>query len=146
MSTPPQLRHHVKPPQPFDHEDKTTKWKLWKSMFKNYMTASNYSALPCADKRAILLANLHPKVFESFEDLPENDTYEKAIAALEKYFGERYSKIFAVHNFRKLRQEAGQDIQQFVSILKSSSKECNVGAAADSEIKQQLISAFVIPR
>ena len=93
MSTPPQLRHHVKPPQPFDHEDKTTKWKLWKSMFKNYMTDSNYSALPCLDKRAILLANRHPKVYEIFEDLPENGTYEKALASLEKYFGERYSKI-----------------------------------------------------
>ena len=73
--------------------------------------------LRCADKRAILLANLHPKVYEIYEDLPENDTYEKALAALEKCFGERHSKKFSVHNFRKLRQEAGQDIQQFVSVL-----------------------------
>ena len=55
-------------------------------------------------------------------------------------------KTFSVHNFRKLRQEAGQDIQQFVSVLKSSSKECNFGAAANDEIKQQLISGVRDPK
>ena len=112
---------------------------------KLYDSFQLFSATLCG-QATILLANLHPKVYEIFEGLPEIDTYEKALAALEKYFGERYSKTFSVHIFRKLRQDAGQDIQQFVSILKSTSKECNFGAAEESEIKQQLISGVRDPK
>ena len=134
------LRHHVKPPPPFDNEDKTIRFKLWKSIFTNYMTASNYATLDDGEKRAVLLANLHPRVYEIFETLPENETYEKALIALDKYFGDRYSKTFSVHNFRKLRQEPGQSIQQFVSNLKSMANECSFGATLNEEVKQQLIS------
>ena len=136
-----QLRHHVKPPPQFNHEDKAIKWKLWQELFGNFLVASNYAALEDAEKRAILLANLHPKTYEIFATLQNKGTsYQEAVTALNGYFGEKHSRVFAVYNFRKLKQEQGQSIQEFVSMLHAKAGECEYGGQYDAEIKQQLIS------
>ena len=99
------------------------------------MTTSNYKALAEDEKRAILLANSYPRVFE--EDsatLHEIEIYAKALNALDKNFGERFSKTFAVHNFRKLKQDPGQSIQQFVAMLKPAANESNFVTTVDNEI------------
>ena len=80
----PQLRHHVKPPPQFNHEDKSIKFKLWKELFNNYLIASNYAALGDGEKRAILLANLHPRTYEIFSTLRGSGTdLAGAVKALE---------------------------------------------------------------
>lgn len=141
MPDQPQLRHHVKSPPQFNHEDKVIKWKLWKELFSNFLVASNYAALGDGEKRAILLANLHPKTYEIFSTLQNKGTsYDEAVKALDGYFGEKHSRVFAVYNFRKLKQENGQDIQTFMSVLHTSASECEYAANYDNEIKQQLIS------
>jgi hypothetical protein len=143
MTERPILRNHVKPPPSFNGADKTLKWKLWKSLFENYMIASNYVALTDAEKRAVLLANLHPSTYEIFMNLPNTgDQYTNAVDALDRYFGEKYSKVYAIYNFRKITQESGQDIQTFVSTLHAASKECGFGARLENEVKQQLISGI----
>ena len=140
------LRHHIKPPAQFNPDDKTVKWKLWRQMFENYMVASNYATLEDAEKRAVLLANITPKCYEIFMTLNSGTTYAAAIKALETYYGERFSKTYAVYNFRKLRQETGQDVPTFASTLNSAAQQCDFGGQVDAEVKQQLISGIHEPR
>ena len=140
------FRHHIKPAAQFNPDDKTVKWKLWRQMFENYMVASNYATLEDAEKRAVLLANITPKCYEIFMTLNSGTTYAAAIKALETYYGERFSKTYAVYNFRKLRQETGQDVSTFASTLISAAQQCDFGGQVDAEVKQQLISGIREPR
>ena len=110
------------------------------------MVASNYATLEDAEKRAVLLANITPKCYEIFTTLNSGTTYAEAIKALETYYGERFLKTYAVYNFRKLRQETGQDVSTFTSTLISAAQQCDFGGQVDAEIKQQLISGIREPR
>ena len=152
MSTPASpvvLRHHIKPPANYNPDDKAVRWKLWRSLFENYMTASNYGRLPHEEKKAVLLSHLHPRAFEIFSTLAlatGADSYVVAVDALETYFGEKHSKTFSIYNFRRLKQEPGQDLQNFMTSLRSAAVECQFGGQLDTELKQQLISGVSDPR
>ena len=110
------------------------------------MVASNNVTLEGAEKRAVLLANNTPICYEIFTTLNSGTTYAEAIKALETYYGERFSKTYAVYNFRKLRQETRQDVSTFESTLISAAQQCDFGGQVDGEVKQQLISGIREPR
>ena len=52
-----------------------------------------YVNLADVDKRAILPSNLHPRVIEILETLPDNATNDKAVTALDKHFISNASQL-----------------------------------------------------
>ena len=115
-------------------------------MFENYIVDSNYATIEDAEKRAVLLANITPKGYDIFTTQNSGTTYAEAIKALETDCSERFSKTYAVYNFRKLRQETGQDVSTFAGTLISAAQQCDFGGQVDAEVKQQLISGIREPR
>ena len=95
-----------------------------------------------ARKRALLLHYVGVEVFDIFDTLPKAETgeakdFEKATAALTKYFSPTKNVEFEVHKFRQASQKPGKTIDSYHTWLRQMAATCKFHD--DREIKSQII-------
>ena len=116
-------------------------------MFQNYMLASNGASLPDARRKAVLLHSLGPEAQNIFYTLtPRDDTYEAAIEALTARFKTAVNVSAERYRFRSRAHAPGETIDQYVSVLRELSCDCNFGAGLEDALRDQLIEKTVEPK
>ena len=128
-------------------------WRAWVEEFEpfvefkglfNYKDDSvnniNHSDMR-RQRRAALLFYGGPRVRQIFKDLPNkgnDDNYDAAITALNRYFTVTPNRIFQRHMFRKAIQNQNETVAQYVSRLRTMTIGCEY-ADVDSEITDQVV-------
>ena len=125
-----------------------TRWKRWLNAFELYADGKGLIIQEDKDdnkqrRRALLLHFAGPDVQDIFSTLPDTGTvkdYEKAVTALNNYFVPKVNTAYARHTFRQLTQKPGETIQQFVTRLRSASKDCGYGTDTDNHIRDEILT------
>ena len=137
------------------HSDPHTagmRWERWTARFERLLEAINVveKASDSADQKtatdkrrlALLLHYAGSEVEDVFETLPGNvgdkDTYSKAKPLFKAYFQPKKNVELEVFNFRRCRQEPGENMDAFATRLRQLATRCNFNDS-DLEIKLQII-------
>ena len=94
-------------------------------------------------RRALLLHFADTEVQDIFSTLSDTVTakdYEKAVTALNNYFVPKVNTAYARHTSRQHTQKPGETIQQFVTRLRSTSKDCGYGTDTDNHIRDEILT------
>ena len=121
-------------------------WKKWLSRFERLMVALDINS--AKRKRALLLHYAGPKVDEIFDTLQEtgeDEDYDRAVAALNKYFEPKSNSMYEVYIFRQGKQEPGETLDRFVTRLRQLATNCKF-TDVDREITAQVIAHCHSPR
>lgn len=105
-------------------------WKLWYTQFKLFMRASNLESQPDQRKVALLLHHLGGNsldIFNSFNEDVDVITYNELVIKLENYFTPKVNIAMERHNFFTCKQQNGQTIDEYVTVLKNQSLNCSFG-------------------
>nr|XP_039268356.1 uncharacterized protein K02A2.6-like [Styela clava] len=141
---------HLPPPQCFLQSpgEPQVPWKRWYNSFETYMKATGLDQenVSADKKRAILLHCLGIEGQRIFASLSDTDTYEQAVAALEKQFGKKDSVKMQRHLFWNRKQHDGESIIEYVAALREIVSECNFADMSDDMICGQIIEHTISPR
>ena len=101
---------------PFDpHSNRTTlatRWRKWRRRFENLMISLREN--DPAIKRALLLTYIGEDANDIFDTLPNTgDDYNTAVQCLTEYFAPTENKDIAIFDFRQIKQESGESIDEF---------------------------------
>lgn len=120
----------------------STRWSRWKRSFELYVAARGDT--PDAQKRALLLHCAGLEVQDIFDTLPDTtDTYNSAVAALDKYFKPQQNYTFERHLFRQISQQKDETTSQFVTRLRRQAANCNFGDTEEENIADQVVDKCV---
>lgn len=141
-------RSGLPPFPPFDpHSDRTTlstKWRKWQRRFENLMISLREND-PTV-KRALLLTYVGEQTNDIFDTLPNTGTdYDTAILRLTEHFSPTENKDMAIFDFRQVKQQSGESIDEFYRRLKEKACLCGFHDE-DNEIKTQVIHKTSDPR
>ncbi|XP_070546576.1 uncharacterized protein [Ptychodera flava] len=123
-------------------------WKKWLDSFKLFADAKGLildTDKPniARQRRAQLLHLAGPDVQDVFSTLDDTGTpteYSKAVDALNSHFVPVANSAYARRSFRSLTHEKGETVQQFVTRLRRAAKDCEFGADADNQIRDEVIA------
>ena len=112
----------------------STRWVKYKRKFTNLCIALNITN----DKKklAMFLNYVGETVNDIYESLltPEADeTYDDALKLLDTHFKPKSKRSYEIYNFRQLKQEADEKIQQFYVKLRYQAAKCEFGANLERE-------------
>ena len=128
-------------------------WRAWVEEFEPFVefkglfnyADDNVNGIDNSDmrrqRRAALLFYGGPRVRQIFKDLPNkgnDDNYDAAITALNRYFTVTPNRIFQRHMFRKAVQNQSETVAQYVSRLRTMAIGCEY-TNVDSEITDQVV-------
>lgn len=130
------------------------RWKAWKDEFNLYADCKGvFNDKPTTDtdkaktsrrkRRALFLYCLGSKVREIFNGLEgkgESDDFDKAIQCLDRHFNITPNKIYLKHVFRRMIQNSGETISQYVARLRTAAEGCGY-TDANVEIVDQIVSS-----
>ena len=93
------------------------RWKRWKRSFEYFLTAKGVTDND--QKKALLLHLAGPDAQDIFETLvvADGNVYKTAIEALDKYFQPKVNIPYERHQFRQLKQEESESVDQFITRL-----------------------------
>ena len=90
------------------------------------------------------------KVYETLPEptgLPEDaNSYDKAVAKLDRYFAGKVNQPYERHKFRAMRQEPSESVAHFVSRLKGQADFCGFDDTRDIQVRDQLIEGCLANR
>lgn len=134
-------RSGLPPFPPFDpHSDRSTvgqRWRKWLRRFENLLISLREFD-PVA-KRGLLLTYVGEQANDVFDILPDTGVdYESAVKSFTDYFDPIRNKDMAIFDFREIRQEENESLNDFFKRLKIKAPDCDFGNA-DGEIKTQII-------
>ena len=116
-------------------------WTKWKKSFEYFLGASGIRN--DARQKAMLLHMVGPETQEVFETLvPEDNTYEKALKALDEHFSVKKNVPFERSVLQQARQKSGESIEQFVTTLRKLAATCEYGDTTNEQIRDQVIATF----
>ena len=114
-------------------------WTKWKKSFEYFLGASGIRN--DARQKAMLLHMVGPETQEVFETLvPEDDTYEKALKALDEHFSVKKNVPFERSVFHQARQKSGESIEQFVTRLRKLAATCEYGDTTNEQKRDHVIA------
>lgn len=117
-------------------------------MFRNYMLVINATgaAWPEARRRATLLHCLGAEGQRTFYSLPDTgDSFDSAVAALEKHYTPKVNVVVERHAFRQRRQAPHETIAQYVAVLRDLASKCGFDDRANEMIRDQLVKHVANP-
>ena len=129
-------------PDRFDTESNTSnaskEYKHWKRTFEYYLEVLPQENL---DKLRVLTNFVVPSVYEIFSDC---STYDDAISLLDNAYIKSTNAIFARHRLATRRQQNGEDLDQYLQLLKMLSKDCDFKQVTASVNQDEAIrDAFI---
>ena len=120
--------------------DQTTlgqRWSKWVKGLEYFLVASNITEKK--QRRAVLLHLAGPEVQTVFETLSgTGDDYDTALAKLTEYFEPKKNIPFERHVFRQAVQGPNENIDSYVTRLRSLAKSCEYGNV-DEMIRDQVV-------
>ena len=94
-------------------------------------------------RRALLLHHAGTDVqdiFSTLDDTGDASDYDQAVKALNDYFVPKVNNAFARQTFYQLSQNAGETIQQFVTRLRRTAKDCAFGGDLSNQLRDAVLS------
>ncbi|CAL1586203.1 unnamed protein product [Knipowitschia caucasica] len=94
-------------------------------------------------RRALLLHHAGTDVqdiFSTLDDTGGSSDYDKAVKALNDYFVPKVNNAFARQTFYQLSQNAGETVQQFVTRLRRTAKDCAFGGDLSNQLRDAVLS------
>lgn len=136
-----------KPPkEPSLTGDKQLEWQEFEREFLRYFRITHGYYLDPEVQVDLLLATAGDKVRRVFYQLalPAEDTIdlEKVIIAIRQAFSQQQSTVVNKYLFMKIRREAGEDLDTFVTRLRESARRCAF-ADEDQRVLEQLIFSTI---
>ena len=135
--------NHLQPMPIFEPKSDPTntnaRWTQWLERFNTYLVAADIKDE--TQKRAILLYQAGPEVYEIFKTLPntgEAKDFKKAMDALTAYFEPDKNKIYQTYMFRQAKQMPSETVDQYHTRLRGLAKYCDFHDT-DFEIKMQIV-------
>lgn len=113
-------------------------WKLWYTQFKIFMTASNLETQADRRKVALLLHHLGCdclEIFNSFNEDVDTIAYSTLVNKFESFFIPKVNIAMERHKFFICRQQPGQGIDEYVTILKNLSLNCEFGSLREDLVR-----------
>ena len=122
-----------------DPTSTSARWTRWLERFNTYLLAADIK--DDARKRALLLYQAGPEVYEIFKTLQEDEDkdYKSAVKALTEYFEPEKNVIYQTYVFRQATQGKDETIDEFHTRLRGLAKHCDF-ANPDFEIKMQIVT------
>ena len=118
------------------HADNSEKeFKYWLKLFGNFVKQYE-TAETTLDKLPYLIKYVSSTVYEYISDC---DTYEEAIAILEKLYIKQKNEIFSRHQLATRRQNPQESLDEFLQDLHKLSKQCNLKAVTAEEYRRELV-------
>ena len=108
-------------------------WKHWYRTFMNFIEESGDSA---PNKLRALVNCVSPSMHELIEDC---DTYESAVAKLERSYVKVPNEVFARHLLATRQQQSGESIDEFLRELHKLRKNCNFKAVTAEKYREELV-------
>lgn len=124
-------------------------WTRWLTAFelfadgKGLIMAENVSDHNKIRRRALLLHHAGTDVQDIFSTLDDRGgpgDYDKAVDALNKYFVPQVNTAFARQSFYQISQNNGETVQQFVTRLRQTAKDCDFGADIANQLRDAVLS------
>lgn len=117
-------------------------WKNWKEQFKMFLRATNLEGEP--DKRtvALLLHHMGPESFQianSFNINLDDVKYDVLVAKFDIYYVPKLNIAMERHKFFSRKQNDGESLESYVTILKNLSKSCEFGSLREGLVKDIFI-------
>ena len=120
----------INPPAPLNASarDVPEEWKMWKQMWDNYCVLTNLSSQPESYQTALLLHSPGPDgiriyngmKYSSVAEVQEVQCHTRQ-AHGQHFLGER-REFFERLKFSRRNQQSGENIEQYVTILRTMSK------------------------
>uniref|UniRef100_A0AAV2MLX7 Gypsy retrotransposon integrase-like protein 1 n=1 Tax=Knipowitschia caucasica TaxID=637954 RepID=A0AAV2MLX7_KNICA len=79
-------------------------------------------------------------IFSTLDDTGGSSDYDKAVKALNDYFVPKVNNAFARQTFYQLSQNAGETVQQFVTRLRRTAKDCAFGGDLSNQLRDAVLS------
>lgn len=113
------------------------RWRKWIRRFENLL--HSLRELDTTTRRGLLLTFVGEPTNDIFDILTDTGTMcESAVEALTHHFDPIQNKDLAVFEFRELKQEVNETLNEFYQRLKTKASDCKFHNAAD-EIRAQII-------
>jgi transposase InsO family protein len=116
------------------------RWQRWKRAFELFVASK--AITDTTQKRALLLhcAGMDVQdIFYTLSETGDETNYAKAMEKLSEYFQPKANVPFERHQFRQMKQENGETVEQFVTRLKDKANTCEFGDHQNEHIRDQVI-------
>ncbi|XP_050503533.1 uncharacterized protein LOC126882603 [Diabrotica virgifera virgifera] len=114
-------------------------WMHWKATFENFI--SSVVDVSEEDKFKLLVNYVSNNIYELISDCRK---YSEAKSILEAVFVKPKNEIFSRHILMTKKQQAGENIDQYVQHVKGLSKDCNfLTVSADQNREDYIRDSFI---
>ncbi|KAK4876823.1 hypothetical protein RN001_009329 [Aquatica leii] len=118
-------------------------WRLWRSRFENYLTASEIVKKEEATQCAQLLHYIGEEGFKIYTTFKMEESDKNKLQPLldefEVHFLPKENISYERYKFFSYRQQEAQTFEQFITELKSQAMKCKLGNLQDELIKVMII-------
>ena len=126
----PFCRPQVPAPNPLDVDgDRDDNWKIWKQRWDNYCIITGLLDQPEDYKCAMLLHSIGIEAMRIFNGLNFSDGEDRnnmadVIKKFDQHFLGQTQEFFERFQFNRRKQESGESIDEYVSMLRNMAKTC----------------------
>ena len=132
----------LQPPKAFSF-DKPEEWSRWKSRFLQYRLASGLSTESGERQVCTLLYCMG----EGSEDIlnmsgisdEDRTVFDNVISKFDSHFKVRKNVIFERACFNRRKQEKGESVELFITVLHQAADNCEYGEMRDQMIRDRLV-------
>ena len=134
-----------KPPDPMIFEGNVSKhWKTFSQEMKFFLTATEKSKKSPEIKCSILLNCIGKKGRELYNTFKYNEgesdlNYDLIVKKFDEICNPKKNETFMRYKFLTTRQTEGQNVDNFVTILKTAAGDCNFDALEDSLVRDMIV-------
>ena len=124
----------------YPHSDRASlavRWKKWSRRFENLLISLR--EFDPVIRHGLLLTYVGEATNDIFDTLPDTGTnYDSTLKSLTKYFDPVQNQDMAIYEFRQIKQETNETINNLYRRLKEKADICEF-TDVDSEIRTQMI-------
>jgi hypothetical protein len=142
----PMLASSFRPPSALqmDSGNLEQAWTLWLQKFNLYLSASRSNLLDESVQVAMLLSSIGDEALHVFNTFTfQNDADKQRIEVVKQKFAEycmpRKNIVFERYTFWKTAQSPGENVDGFVTTLRTRAKTCNFGDQEESLIRDRIV-------
>ena len=122
-----------------DPTSTSARWTRWPERFNTYLVAADIK--DDGRKRALLLYQAGPEVYEIFKTLEEDEAkdFESAVKVLTEYFEPEKNVMYQTYVFKEATQGKEESIDEFHTRLRGLAEHSEF-TDADFEVKMQIVT------
>lgn len=136
----------ISPPQPLKlKENASDNWKIWKQAWSNYKIVAQLNSRSDEFQMALFLHSIGPEAMKvynamSFGPGESNASLEDVIKKFDSFTTGEINETYERYLFNKRDQEPGENIDCYVTALRTMSKNCNFcNCLEESLIRDRII-------